>query len=549
MRKLFCFLGIILVSISITFADSSGDKNELKFLTIISDWGDEEIPYEIIETLQGCSNIKLTIPWSEKVTPFEEIKSLVYEGKIEPVMTLIDEPVLPVIFETKLSKPVKIEFSWPEDIRDIIYMNQQEFSSMWGTVGSGLYLRSGIFSERLIYELRNLGLSWVNYKHERNLTKRVYVKDSFLMLGTENKKIKKVEKCLTWIKSSKNKFMTLVFSENRPVKAEFLAQLSEELEKQQNIKMILPKEIIYEQNSEETDSSNEFVFSDLSDYYQRPIVWYRIYQVKQLVKEYESSGKAHARILEAVNDEIYHLYRYDFIRKLQRNPSPKEKRIFQAGLANIYRLLKRKIPPDLSNPFELNGKVQEEIASFSIKNNDNQLIISNSFSELENQIKEFIVEKTGSQVKYVINFSSDYSKENLRIDIYIDLNNRRGAGLTKLLPNINAFLDPKNAWEYAIQIKGQQVSFFRSVGYKSTLVSTHYSREQFSAAIPASKLRGNPFGWGYQVVVSSRSQGTGQWIVNDFLSSDASLKPKILMTKPVVLPVIRKVSYNSYKKK
>ena len=47
------------------------------------------------------------------------------------------------------------------------------------------------------------------------------------------------------------------------------------------------------------------------------------------------------------------------------------------------------------------------------------------------------------------------------IDVYIDLNNRIGAGSMQLLPGRNAYTGAEDAWEYAITVDGWQQTLYK----------------------------------------------------------------------------------------
>ncbi|MEA3506612.1 MAG: glucodextranase DOMON-like domain-containing protein, partial [Elusimicrobiota bacterium] len=49
-----------------------------------------------------------------------------------------------------------------------------------------------------------------------------------------------------------------------------------------------------------------------------------------------------------------------------------------------------------------------------------------------------------------------------RIDLYIDINNQRGLGNTSLLPGRNAYVQPDDAWEYAVTVSGHDKAVYNT---------------------------------------------------------------------------------------
>jgi len=93
------------------------------------------------------------------------------------------------------------------------------------------------------------------------------------------------------------------------------------------------------------------------------------------------------------------------------------------------------------------------------------------------------------------------------IDVYIDLNNRIGAGAMQLLPGRNAYTKAEDAWEYAISVDGWQQTIYKidSAGRPAKLadleVNVDSARGEVTIYVPRSTIRGDPRNWGYLPVV------------------------------------------------
>lgn len=93
------------------------------------------------------------------------------------------------------------------------------------------------------------------------------------------------------------------------------------------------------------------------------------------------------------------------------------------------------------------------------------------------------------------------------IDVYIDLNNRAGAGSMQLLPGRNAYTRAEDAWEYAISVDGWQQIMYKidSAGKPVKLtnleVRVNSTIGEVTIYVPRKLIRGDPRNWGYLPMV------------------------------------------------
>jgi len=93
------------------------------------------------------------------------------------------------------------------------------------------------------------------------------------------------------------------------------------------------------------------------------------------------------------------------------------------------------------------------------------------------------------------------------IDVYIDLNNRAGAGSMQLLPGRNAYARAEDAWEYAISVDGWQQIMYKidSAGKPVKLtdleVRVNSTIGEVTIYVPRKLIRGDPRNWGYLPMV------------------------------------------------
>lgn len=93
------------------------------------------------------------------------------------------------------------------------------------------------------------------------------------------------------------------------------------------------------------------------------------------------------------------------------------------------------------------------------------------------------------------------------IDLYVDLNNKVGAGSMELLPGRNAYTTAEDAWEYAISVDGWQQVLYKIDGAGKPAKLANLKMKVDSASgevtiyVPRSLLRGDPRNWGYLPIV------------------------------------------------
>ncbi|MFB0526058.1 MAG: glucodextranase DOMON-like domain-containing protein [bacterium] len=93
------------------------------------------------------------------------------------------------------------------------------------------------------------------------------------------------------------------------------------------------------------------------------------------------------------------------------------------------------------------------------------------------------------------------------VDVYIDLNNRIGAGSMQLLPGRNAYTRAEDAWEYAISVDGWQQTMYKidSAGKPVKLTDlemrVNSTTGEVTIYVPRKLIRGDPRNWGYLPMV------------------------------------------------
>lgn len=522
-----------------------------KYIVFLADWGEEGPPEDVIAAIKECENLKLTVVWPNNKEAVQSVKDLAMEDRIEVPLTLIDEPILPLIYETRISSPITISFAYPEDVWDIIAVSQEKYNRKWQAQNQGLYLQSGIFADELIQGLKNMGINWVNILPEdmKDKLNRAYIKDDFLILLPEEKRFSNAKKALKYIKTRSNQIVVLLFNGRNTLTAEFLYEMNENMNSYEDteIKMVTPGQLFNELNYAVPGAWDMTFNTDLTPWLSRPTMWYRLNNARDIIEEYRNSGQATIDFLETLKQEIYQLYRYELITNIQVKRDLKDEQFFQAGLSNIYRLTNRPIPAQINESLDYWPNTDNETSSFDIKSTPYYLRFRNSSATNGDiHIEKLSISLNRDNATYSVEIDTETPAIPFRIEIYMDLNNKRMAGLTRLLNETkNVFLEPDDAWEFAISIEGDTAYLYRFGRIKPKLIEEIKLEEPYVVKIPRSILKGNPLKWGYQAVVFTALKNDEnnteqlQWDISDFLCSEDKLRRRLLRRATRYLPAVR----------
>lgn len=330
--------------------------------------------------------------------------------------------------------------------------------------------------------------------------------------------------------------------------------------------------------------------------------WNLLLQARETVEKYKNSGQAEIKILDPVFEEIYtceagenFLYFGEYSGK---EDSEKVELIFRLRLINIYRLLGQPIPQELFSPlasFSFLGSLLAEEEETKIEINENEKIFSLSDRKGDSLDENIDLEKFSGQEVFtnlgeeeiVFSFTTAV-KEKVKptvisgestvpynvepstpieevvpkffIDLYIDLNNRVGAGSSALLPLRKSCTLPENAWEYCLSIEvsspglrsrfdgvGSEVKEARFYRAKENNLVEEIARyplieesspnwRKFSVSIPKKILSGSLFNWSYLAAIFKQENASEMQIV-DLLPPPGKRQKQILETGQ--LPAIR----------
>lgn len=509
-----------------------------KYLILIADWGKNGPTDETVNIIYANPKLALTIPWPYGVVPSTRVVDMAKNGQIEPVLTLAEEPVLPMIYDTKISSNPPLEFSWPQDVSNIVFKNQEAFKTGFNFLGSGLYLRSGIISKEIFPQMEKLEIKWVNAQIPDG-NKWGYFDDKFLVVNARESDIKDAGDFLAWVSAQKNDVVEVVFKDKNQINGDFLSELGKKLSERNDIALITPQRLMSEYEPLIPVNGAWDTPFDPSPWLKNPDVWYKLSVARSEIEKYKNSGSAKIGVLSELRDELYFLYSYDFLSRVQESQDSDDYRLFQARLNNIYTLMDKN-ESDAEGGFIQSLSVHEDTAAFHIDTAVNKISFHNAgYPDAAVKLKSFSVELTKDRVRYSIELDSSVPAGSAVIDIYMDLNNIPGAGLERFLPDADAFMKQQDAWEYAIRIENNKASLYIASRFNASLVRIFGVKDKYIVEVPRTILRGNPLRWGYQAVTMKKNTKTNKYEISDFLCRDSNTRASILKNKPLQLNAFR----------
>ncbi len=220
----------------------------------------------------------------------------------------------------------------------------------------------------------------------------------------------------------------------------------------------------------------------------------------------------------------------------------------QNALTNTYRIMQTPPPPWLFSSLAdaaLSGEKEDKPAvkirgeGFEIKNTDRKPEIPASAARLPKDCDPY---KTWKLAAFSVDVSSGalvfkfFPQElnnsdgetsgfsRIRLDLYIDINHRPRAGLTRPLEGRPLRLFPDNAWEYALEISPYRAALYAVTPRGPVAAGTFKPGVEGGAVtvrVPRTALKGSPLLWGYAALLLAPKEGGG-FTLTDSIAADIS---------------------------
>jgi hypothetical protein len=355
------------------------------------------------------------------------------------------------------------------------------------------------------------------------------------VLSTKKKDFSTAAECWRWINSRKEDFVVLDFGSSGALDGEFLDALAANIRQGGSVKAVTPEVVLAKLKEKVPELGDRPLDASISSWTRLPLVWYELGIVRKTIENYKNSGTAKLETLEKLREQLYSLYSYKLIENLKNSPSQENLDAFQKKIEAIYRILNLPVDESLKT---LPGL--ELLRPFSVETSTESLVIMNSESALPGKkINTFAVTLAPETVTFFVDLDTSAVQAPLIVDIYMDLNNQEGAGLTRLLPGLNSYTEVNDAWEYALRMEKDKATLYRAGRFEPVQIKQFPMQLPWELEIPRSLLRGNPLNWGYQAVAAVKNSKDTGYDISDFLAKDDEQRGKLLGTTAPQLPAVR----------
>lgn len=219
----------------------------------------------------------------------------------------------------------------------------------------------------------------------------------------------------------------------------------------------------------------------------------------------------------------------------------------QNALGNVYRLMQKQPPPWVFSTLSdaASGAAEDKLQiknapdGFEIVNTGRKPDMPATELPLSKGVDPYRVWKLVSfkvsdspeavefsfstlQLDNSLRLASGFS--HIRLDLYIDINHRPRAGISRPLNGRPLRLFPENAWEYALEISPSKAALHKVTPRGPAQTGTFKPRVENGAvkvSVPRALLPGNPRLWGYAALLLA-PKGAEDFTLTDYIASDIS---------------------------
>ena len=248
------------------------------------------------------------------------------------------------------------------------------------------------------------------------------------------------------------------------------------------------------------------------------LAWRCVKDASDKLAEYSTSTSTFfdSGVFNSASEELYLIEKPSWFENYISNDTDKKRDSdlwFRASISNIYRIIGQDPPAEVLsplwsslvkvNPMGLTGETTGQYLVFFADDADSVKISSCDLLGigiyLIDDSSQPVREAGTSTVFDVFIASGDGSEA---VDIYIDMNNKAGAGSASFIPGHKGFTDYSSAWEYAVSISSMSADLYKydmSGGQPDIIESFPVSEIEggISVAIPQKLIKGGPNMWGY----------------------------------------------------
>ncbi|MDR1196335.1 MAG: hypothetical protein LBL00_07665 [Endomicrobium sp.] len=492
----------------------------------------EKVSDKILFSKRFC----ITVPIVSGSTIPASLEELVSRGRVEPSLVFEPEPVFPILSTVYGSSEKKTD---RQGFNDFVSGGINAFAAGVNKEKFGVFLHSGEVSHNILYYFAGLNLSWINIENMEESFKGAYEIDGIAAFSMYKNFPTAQKDVMKWLSARKEDVIPVLLTKKHLRNTEFMEYIIDLFDRS---KYIIPAVPLYVSTIErDMIPENESVSFKLLSV--KPAVMTRLYSAVSSINDYRNSSDFIEYSFKNAQSELVYLCSYDLLKGVSADKIA-SRRMFDAAYGNIYRLLGEEAPSDK----ELYAKKTlitgsnlytgtEEVLHTEIISIDGGVSINSDgiLKNLKIASKEGLV-----NVAFSFENGAAWDERVSYIDLYIDMNNFEGAGSTPMMQDIDGYLTPDSAWEYALRIDKDKILLYRhsadSITFLAEMQSSFHDSET-SFSILQKHIRGNPSNWGYQIVAVSELNNKPQIV--DFFVNSAQSREVFLSIKPFQIPAVR----------
>lgn len=487
------------------------------------DWSDLD------KALAEDKELRLTVaaaPDSVPEAERERLKAYAAEGRLELAARLPGDPVLPLVSDLQGAAAArggpapKASFARPQDIAAQLALARESFRAAFGAPPAGLAPAGGALSPELLPLTRGLGFSWVaSGAYQVPGSTRGWA-------GADGLTV--VPFALYGSTAPTADGSPVVVDETLTSTGAFEASLSA-LKKTRPSGWRTVSEAARAASTGPAEGALAGWAGDLSRWYAVPAqesAWSLLADASQALQRYQNSGRAGLKTLDDAAQSLYRAEAGGIFLEYGRQPSgprlPQLDRDFRGSLARVFKLSGEPVPEDLLAPLGPAAGVATSTAPAQpfVRTGPGWIEFRNkagsalSIPEVADrpppwELKGFKVAWNEERITFSVslaNLKKDISAARgfggTIVDLYIDQNHRAGSGSRALLPGRGGYVEPRDAWEYALTLSGDESALYQSrpTGPEKVLdlePEADFQAGELRVAVDRSLLRGNPLFWGY----------------------------------------------------
>lgn len=478
----------------------------------------DEISPKVVQKVLASKNFSFTTKIDATKEISNEIKELVLTNKLEPTLKVETELYLPLI-SSKININDSVSFDRTKDLENFLQTYNNNINNIFERKNRGLFFEDFFASTDTFKYFRKYDIDWCVSKFQNDVSRGIFICENVIVFVPHNDFPENQKNIENWLLQRKEKIIPVYLTKKQIKDEQFMTYLVDMFKNSKYTDILLPSESVELIKQNEKEYTNNLWLPQWPELPQNILI--KIASSAQEVDSQENSP-----MYGNIYDEFLNMCSTKIIKGIIKNDS-RAIMLFDISYSNIFKLSGKEIPVvDVQN-VQLTDTAQQTIdmqKTYGFKKIEDGYIIENS----SRTISSFTVKKTDKSVDFIVN--TDYSNSDT-VDIYIDMNGIPDAGCNAMLKGIEGFFESENYWEYAIRISNNKVSVYRFYVDSLTLVK-NISKTFNKISIPNDILRGNPYNWSYQVVVTKENK------IVDLLADDKD-KERIINTHPLQLQMFK----------